>query len=167
MKKDFWEKASAARAAVLADFCTRNVLPLNMRDGKHALECMGVVFGTLLDDLLVVANLPNGWRKAPTTEITCDLRDNLDRRRAVMLYNCQPHCRQAYLSVITRYSVVAMSSQIVDDHIVVQVFDRSEVVYTTAPVKNTIKAERAATRLAETWLAERYPLWRNAAAYWD
>ncbi len=170
----------------------RVLLPRKMDpETRRVLDGVGLIWeGERPVDFLTVqwwAQLPKGWRQVFVGEgprRSCYLVDQKGQRRVSVDTN--RHSDNAAIRAINRFSVVGQGAYTKDRSAVFgQVMDRSgvptpedwnslgQVIHTTedVPTKTAYSAtgdeEMAARKLAEEWLDQNYPDWRNPAAYWD
>jgi len=153
-------------AAGQRTFVASETLPSSMGvNGRAVLEAAGVQFGEVVvgDPLFINASLPNGWKKIATDHsMWSRLVDDKGRERASIFYKAAFYDRNAALSVSTRYSVDAGYS---GDN-VVAVKDGNQRIHELG-VGGDYDAKYALREQTEAWLDEKYPDWRNPAAYWD
>lgn len=93
----------ASEKAGQSELVNSDVLPTEMsRDDRALLEAAGVKFGEVVKDdpLFQYVELPNGWKKVPTThDMWSDLLDAHGRKRAAIFYKAAFYDRRAHLSV--------------------------------------------------------------------
>lgn len=166
-------------AAGQRSFVKSETLPTQMsREDRAALEAAGVVFGEVVqgDELFQFVQLPEGWKKTATEHpMHSDLLDDKGRKRAGIFYKAAVYDRDARLSCSRRFYLGldydkldnGVAEAMVTDH-GVEVFRTSAVSFDKdgeytlrSAAKDQVKSE------ASAWLAEHWPDWENAAAYWD
>jgi hypothetical protein len=159
-------------------FVNSDTLPSQMRpEDRAALEAAGVVFGDLVegDYLFEYVRLPAGWKKVSTEHsMHSDLLDEKGRKRAGIFYKAAFYDRKAELHCIRRFNIDVDYDKLKNGSAEAYVLDCSQEVFRTQGVpfdvdnyQLRIEAQKAATDAATAWLVERYPDWKNAAAYWD
>lgn len=155
-----------------------DVLPVDMNPkDRAALESFGVVFGDPVpgDNLFVYATLPAGWKKVPTNhDMWSDLVDERGRKRAGIFYKAAFYDRKARLSLDARFSIEMDWSDEKDQHPNenrCMVKDQGKVIFDTGwvakPNDPNVYGDEILRKQAETWLSERYPDFKNPAAYWE
>ena len=178
-------EASKAVEAQEADgqrsFTTSDTLPTMMGLGDRvALEQAGVVFGEKVDgdEIFTYVTLPAGWKKvaSPAGDSRwTELHDDKDRCRASIFYKAAFYDRSANLNVTRRFNT-GMDYDLSGKGVIVKfITDRGTKVFITEerPYKHqqygsdyNLQASLASQEVAD-WLAERYPNWEDASAYWD
>lgn len=148
---------------------------------KLELEAMGIKVGTEVDGdpLFTYVELPKGWKKEATNHaMWSDLLDNKGRKRAAIFYKAAFYDRDAHFSLNVRFHVGKDYDAKISHVSVAHVYDGETAIHSTEPLQHHIGADREtllknyalddqAADAATKWLAERYPDWQNAAAYWD
>jgi len=149
-------------------------LPVDIIDGKKEdLEKSGIKFlGEVPGDkLFQFVELPEGWKKQATNHsMWSKLFDDKGRERASIFYKAAFYDRAAHLSIKRRYNVQT-DSEGYEKHYGICLDDRTEIHRTEAIVSGegilAFDAREKARQLAEAWLSENYPNWRDYSAYWD
>lgn len=165
----------AQEAAGQAIFVSNATLPKDCN--RDMLALMGVKFGADVDDLFVMAQLPDGWKKQATEHsMWSDLLDENGRKRASIFYKAAFYDRKAHMNLCRRYIADAHESCDADGtaveygkhtHVKTVVKDCADIIHTIgireADDYQTGDEHRV---LAETWLDVHYPDWHNPLAYW-
>jgi hypothetical protein len=160
----------AQEAAGQAMLCAAAQLPKEMHGcTREQLESIGFKFGADVDELFVTCTLPPGWKKqASDHSMHSDLLDDKGRRRAGIFYKAAFYDRRADLSISRRFAISSYEDGADDDHRRVVVKDGGAAVHAVGEYKSRDFTEcDRLEKLAEAWLAERYPNWNDAFAYWD
>lgn len=144
------------------------------------LEAMGIIFGKAIDDLFVEAQLPNGWKKVPTSHnMWSHLVDEKGRKRASIFYKAAFYDRDAFISLERRFAaLVEPLGKDADPNYdydtaprIAVVRDCGKIIWESKPLKMTgIRPYQARDVLypqAKAWLDEHYPNWQDPLAYWD
>lgn len=137
--------------------------------GREALEVSGVKFGTPYadDPLFCDAVLPTGWKKQATDHaMWSHLVDAKGRVRARIFYKAAHYDRRADMYAERRYTVSAYEDGSNRDSYRCVVKDGNTVIHELGETSSYEERQKL-TVLAKTWLAERFPNWESAAAYWD
>lgn len=153
-------------------FVSSTTLPTNIREGREVLEAAGVKFGEVVenDPLFQYVELPRGWKKVPIEHsMWSELVDDKGRKRASIFYKAAFYYRDAFLNVVRRFAYGLDYDREDKEHVwVAQILDCGQVIYTTEPIPIVRPEEKEEWRtIAETWLDEHYPNWRDPGAYWD
>lgn len=166
-------------AAGQQSFVNSDTLPTLMsREDRVALETAGVVFGDVVqgDELFQYVQLPEGWKKSSTGHsMHSDLLDSKGRKRAVIFYKAASYDRRAGLHCVRRFNLGVDYDKLDKGVAEAIVRDGNAEVFRSSPVAFDKSGERTSERAAEDeacteacdWLTERYPDWKNVAAYWD
>ncbi len=149
-------------------------LPVDIIDGKKEdLEKSGIKFlGEVPGDkLFQFAELPEGWKKQATNHsMWSKLFDDKGRERASIFYKAAFYDRAAHLSIKRRYNVQT-DNEGYEKRYGICLEDRTEIYRTEAIVCGegilAFDVTEKARQLAEAWLSENYPNWRDYSAYWD
>lgn len=156
------------------------ILPTEMIDGgdesRRVLENSGVKFLSPIENepLYQLVELPEGW-KVITDEDTpwCSLVDNKGRRRARILDEPKFAYQSAFIELCSRFTVMfGTQLQGSKEIITVVVLDCNRAIYSTEPIclsagKYSPDLINEAYDQCNLWLDEKYPDWRDPAAYWD
>jgi hypothetical protein len=147
-----------------------DVLPRDLRPGKHVFQEAGFKFGKARDGLLVEARLPEGWRKTATEHAShVDLSDGEGRRRGFIFYNAAFHDRNAFAALLTRYQVKSRDVPGKPHLCELGVWDTaSQAFIHTAGQAEAARADRLEALRAEAaaWLDANLPTNENPLAYW-
>lgn len=163
-------------------FVNSTTLPTDIKsydyDAKVILEVAGVKFGDVVEDdpLFQYVELPAGWEKEATDHsMWSNLIDEKGRERAKIFYKAAFYDRSASLSLSRRYKYHRDYDRAKSEGVAVCVVtDCAEAIHTTEPIP--LPGERGkcyeevigkVDEIAETWLNEHYPEWKNPGAYWD
>lgn len=152
------------------------VLPTKMRppEFRTAIEEAGgkVLDAVKGDDLFTNVTLPAGWKKESTDHsMWSKLVDEKGRERASIFYKAAFYDRDAFLNGNTRFGIGrdydrkdegGRELYYVTDGGVRQ---SQEFAGARKSRENGWRSEGA--ELADAWLTEHYPDWRNPGAYWD
>lgn len=164
------QEAQGQRELAASDTLPSNITTDN---GKAILESYGVKFLGAVDGdpLFQFVELPAGWRKRPTGHsMWSELVDHNGKSRASIFYKAAFYDRDAFVRLDQRFSVVLDYEQH-DRHSVAFAKDEEKVIYATDPVaygeRKSFDVDREQLQAAERWISERYPDWKNVAAYWD
>lgn len=171
----------AQEAAGQADLVADTILPSKVNYGTKAqFEAMGIVFGNPVDNLFVEAKLPIGWKKEATGHsLWSNLLDDKGRERATIFYKAAFYDRDAFLSILRRFSYHTQpvggygdDSYDYDTHPrECVVIDCGKVIWQSKPLAmDGIKPWQASDILnpqGKAWLDEHYPNWEDPTAYWD
>ena len=149
-------------------------LPVDIIDGKKEdLEKSGIKFlGEVPGDkLFQFVELPEGWKKQATNHsMWSKLFDDRGRERASIFYKDAFYDRAAHLSIKRRYNVQT-DSEGHEKRYGICLDDRTEIHRTETIVCDEemlpFDAREKAKQLAEAWLSDNYPNWRDWSAYWD
>lgn len=169
----------AQEAAGQSEFCATDVLPKVCP--RKELEAFGVKFGTDHDDLFVNVTLPAGWKKNATDHsMHSDLLDEKGRKRASIFYKAAFYDRKADMYLTPRYRVNRYQESDADGnrleyepsrrptHFIICVMDCETVLHTIGHrLQDDYKVGNEHAKAGEAWVAERFPDWKNATAYWD
>lgn len=161
-----------------SEFVGSDTLPREMMspDTRAVLEAAGVQFlGPVEnDDQFQYAKLPTGWRKVATDHsMWSKLVDERGRERAAIFYKAAFYDRHAHISASPRFSVQYHYDRFELERVgVARVFDAGAVVFETAPERRyegdrDYNVTDRACANAIRWLAEHYPDWQRAGAYWE
>ena len=157
-------------------FVNSDTLPVDMDEvSRAALEAAGIKFGEVVegDDIFRFVNLPDGWKKVPTDHsMWSKIVDEQGRERAAIFYKAAFYDRSAHLTATQRFDVSFDYDRSDSEGLAVAtVTDGGNVIHTTEPFnvgdKPSYEVSGQANNLAIDWLSEKYPDWRNPAAYWD
>jgi len=134
-------------------------------------EALGFVFGERgTDDLFCDVTFPEGWKLKPTDHsMWSDLLDDQGRKRAAMFYKGAFYDRAAHVNFVRRFEINTYE-ECPKGLIRCVVRDRGEIlkVWDAPEPANEPWAQRDVMKAVATgWLAERYPNWQDASAYWD
>jgi hypothetical protein len=170
----------AQEAAGQATLVNSAMLPKEMLRGctRDKLEAMGVKFGADVDDLFVTVTLPDGWKKRATNHsMWSELIDEKGRVRALIFYKAAFYDRRATISLCARYSAdnympcdsagapVEYGSE---SHMMTAVKDANAVIHVVGIREDGDRKTRDEHQnQAEAWLNDRFPSWRDPAAYWE
>jgi hypothetical protein len=160
-----------------AEFVDSETLP--SAGPKAVLEAAGVKFLGLVkgDPVFQYVQLPAGWKKVPIEHsMWSELLDDKGRKRAGIFYKAVFYDRSAHFDCVTRFHIGRNYDR--KDAAVAVVYDGETQIHATEPIKYPQGEDREtllikyemddqAIKQASAWLAERYPDWKNAAAYWD
>jgi hypothetical protein len=138
--------------------------------GKAALEAAGVKFGQPYenDPLFCDAVLPQGWSKRATDHaMYSDLVDDKGRVRASIFYKAACYDRRADMRVVRRYNTTAYESGSTEGNCRCVVRDGKTIIHDLGEYKRGYEAAQKMEQKAVAWLAEKFPDWESAAAYWD
>ena len=162
-----------------ASFVGSDTLPTrfnypNEEIAKPILERWGVKFlgAVPSDPIFQYVELPPGWRKVATDHAMWSrLLDAEGRERASIFYKAAFYDRNAHLTLARRYNHAPDYKRRDAEKVAVSVVtDAGRPVYTTEPIPcddaRPWEASTAAEALAEKWLDEHYPQWRDHGAYW-
>lgn len=182
IRLDAYEKALFFMQRGRESFLVSSALPTTIegvtkKEGERLLQDMGIELGDAYknDPVFRQATLPSGWEKISTDDMPptiTRLVDEQGRQRGSVYFDNMPRTRKAHLTLNTRFSVDSREFDI-DDEIIFDVLDSGTITHSTNPIPRTgdhttdVRAENQARRMAIDWLEERYPDWRNPAAYWD
>lgn len=145
-------------------------------EDRQLLERAGVRFGDGVpgDDLFIYATLPRGWSKSTGDQDTYFLLDEQGRKRAVVYYKPAYYDRYAELNALPRFTIDIDERRADRGILAMSVYDSGSKVYT---IERDSCGERHSelyrTRRREiaeqvsTWLADKYPNWRDPSSYWD
>jgi hypothetical protein len=175
---------------------TSDVLPIDCnRQDRGVFERMGIVFQEPVDDLFVRVDLPAGWKKVPCNHpMWTDLVDNLGRKRAVIFYKAAFYDRSAHMNALIRLAYMTQPEGGYTDDFAADKLKPRECVVLDAATDGVLwrmviapeppyracdddpEARQAWLAwqekrsymefLAEKWLNQNYPDWRDPAAYW-
>lgn len=156
---------------------------------RRAFESFGFVFGPKASKLFVSVQFPQGWsRKATAHPTWTDLIDNQGRNRGSIYYKTRFYDRQASVVMNFRFRCRTQPEEWWDSpskhrggRQVGVVLDCDKIIFQTAPTEPEptypeIRADvwiawrqtlHAKFVEAEAWLNQRYPRWREVAAYWE
>ena len=155
-------------------FCTR-----------EQLEQMGILFGEEVDDLFVEVQLPEGWKKVPTSHsMWSKLLDGQGRERASIFYKAAFYDRSAHIGLVNRFSARVEPVDGWDDPDYYTkgrkgcVKDGETIMHVVGEIGPEPQGDREAFlawldekdrlgTLAQEWLDEHYPNWRDPLAYWE
>lgn len=145
-------------------------------------EAIGIKLGKPIDDLFREATLPTGWKIAgsPDDHRTTILRDEKGSQRGYIWCKAAYYDRCAYLRIQTRYWAqgdylsgnggfrVVVYDRVEQKNIweAPEILRAPDFTGTAEDWRKYEDAQQAQFRDAEGWLSERYPDWRNVAAYW-
>lgn len=175
-----------------ADFVANDTLPIKCNYCKRSeLEGMGIVYGEPVDDLFVEVQLPPGWKKQPTEHsMWSDLLDDKGRKRASIFYKAAFYDREAFIGTRRRYSLQVQPvggykdgyefcewrAEVIDCNKAIW-FSKTIAPGAPYPKQGDKRARRVwlawndekkrIGKLAEAWLDEHKPEWRDVLAYWD
>lgn len=149
-------------------------LPVDIIDGKKEdLEKSGIKFlGEVPgDELFQFVELPEGWKKQATNHsMWSKLFDDKGRERASIFYKDAFYDRAAHLSIKRRYNVQT-DHEGYEKRYGICLDDCTEIHRTEAIACDgeilALDAREKAKQLAEAWLNDNYPNWRDRSAYWD
>lgn len=149
-------------------------LPVDIIDGKKEdLEKSGIKFlGEVPgDELFQFVELPEGWNiKATNHSMWSKLFDDKGRERASIFYKGAFYDRAAHLSIKRRYNVQT-DNEGYEKRYGICLDDCTEIHRTEAIACDreilALDAREKAKQLAEAWLNDNYPNWRDRSAYWD
>lgn len=152
-------------------FVNASTLPIR-HDGctRADFEKFGVVYCENVDDLFVNVTLPDGWKKVATDHsMWSHLVDNRGRQRASIFYKAAFYDRSAHIAIDRRFSIHKDYDR--EPDIVFVVKDCGNAIFSTEPVAKPEakwwEVDGREKNIAEAWLAEHYPNWKDATAYWD
>ena len=147
-------------------------------------EAMGIVFGDKVDELFSNVTLPEGWYKEATDHsMWSKLLDAQGRERANIFYKAAFYDRDAFLSIISRYSygtepVGGWGAK--TDYWQCVVTDCGNVIWASEKVGPEPARDEPRdvwmkwhnekddlSTLGEAWLDEHFPNWKDPLAYWD
>jgi len=162
------------------EFVGSDTLPTNFNHCKNGKEIMeswgGVKFGSVIenDPMFQYVELPDGWKKVSTDHsMWSKLLDDKGRERASIFYKAAFYDREAFIDLSCRYIYsFDYDKRNIEKICVANVTDAGSVIHTTAPItdiagKDEWNITDEARNLAKAWLEEKYPDYRNPAAYWD
>lgn len=148
--------------------CASDTLPT--RGNRQALEAAGVRFLDVVpnDDIFTFVELPRGWSKRATDHsLWTDLLDEKGRKRASIFYKAAFYDRDAHFSASTRYVVSSRYDETTRRY-KDEVRDGERVLFESEWFSlDDYELGRAQREKCVTWLTERFPDWRDVAAYWD
>jgi hypothetical protein len=153
-------------------------LPINMHLPRDRIEAAtGIKFGEPVNDMFVAADLPPGWRKAPTEHpMWSDLLDDQGRKRAAIFYKAAFYDRSAHMSWEHRYAATreyadgpkgyedGSSRAVVRDNATGSVLFASEWRKNGSDSREDREADQKA---AQGWLAAEFPEHDDPFAYWN
>jgi len=166
-------------AAGQQTFVGSDTLPTDMQgNAREVLEAAGVkFFGVVEDDpMFQYVELPEGWQKEATGHsMWSDLVDDKGRKRAGIFYKAAFYDRSAHIGVNRRFGVGIDYNKLDEGIAEATVTDGGEEIFRSASVEFDVEgdydlkraAQEEAGEEARAWLAEHYPEWEDAAAYWD
>lgn len=165
-------------AAGQTSFVSSDTLPSEMQyDTRAVLEVAGVKFLGIVEDdpLFQWVELPPGWKKVPTDHsMWSNLVDDKGRKRASIFYKAAFYDRSAHIGAKRRYNYRIDYDKLDAGIAQAVVTDGGNEIHRTSAVEFVNDDSRArydsqdsAHGEAKAWLAEHYPDWENAAAYWD
>lgn len=156
-------------------FVNSSTLPKDINDRnitRKTLEDMGIVFGNDADDLFVNVTLPAGWKKVATDHsMWSELKDEKDRKRAMIFYKAAFYDRSAHMNLSSRFSLNAYHRND-QDQLETVVMDGDAIIFSAGSRASDYSDESyrigdEQSKVANTWLNEHYPDWKNPLAYWD
>ena len=162
-----------------SELVNSDTLPTNMTsEAKTILESYGVRFlGDVEgDNLFQYVDLPHGWTKRETGHsIHSELLDGKGRKRAKIFYKAAFYDRSAGLHISRRFHFHIDWDKLELGMAESVVVDAGNEIYRTDAVSfdindessNQYKLADVADNLAQAWLADNYPNWKDASAYWD
>lgn len=151
-------------------------MPIDLHD-RTAFERCGFVFGDKIDDVFQVATLPPGWfRQATDHSMWSKICDDKSRDRVSVFYKAAFYDRRAHASLILRFRIGSKYEE--DGHVpYIEVTDCGKPVktfghWTTKPESHESRMVRyreveEQEKIAENWMRENYPNWKDPTAYWD
>lgn len=180
----------AQEAAGQTSFVNNSTLPINSNGGKPALEAFGIIYKTPVDDLFVNVELPAGWKKQKTDHsMSTDLLDENGIRRASIFYKAAFYDRDASISVLSRYvarvePIGGYSSDSRNNRVYYAYIKDNKtgnIIWESDPLRPEPnskedredwlkwigKRDDELSQLVRNQLEERYPDYKNPAAYWD
>lgn len=139
--------------------------------GWEILEALGLKRGDPVDDLFVQVTLPEGWTKAATDHsMWSELRDERGRTRGGIFYKAACYDRKASFNLKTRFRVGMMETGTPDRYSYIYApMDGEKVLFVpdvAAAGSDEYEQHGLSEKLSADWLDERYPDWKNPAAYW-
>jgi hypothetical protein len=158
----------AQEAQGQARFVEAQQLPVDMSNGDRAtLERIGFAFGELVDKLFLECAFPEGWKKVPTEHsMWSELVDPKGRKRGSIFYKAAFYNQRAFMYLRRRFGIETVYGA--DDINTVCVKDDDKIVHTVGTYDcHEYVAGDALTATGQLWLDERYPQWKDQAAYWD
>jgi hypothetical protein len=134
---------------------------------QYAKMGIKVFTGSKGDDLFMGVKLPKGWtKKATDHSMWCELIDDKGRKRAAIFYKAAFYDRDAFINFETRYQYTTKFLDEKDEKgykkFYYVVTDGTKELYVT-----DICNENNYNELAENFLNENYPDWRDINAYWN
>lgn len=138
-------------------------------EGKVALEAAGVVFGAPYpdDNLFCPVTLPKGWKKQATDHnMHSNLLDDKGRIRASIFYKAASYDRRADMYARSRYSIEPYAPGTTKESSRCVVKDGGAVIHDLGEASD-YKQRDVLQKEAAEWLNERFPKWKDTAAYWD
>lgn len=183
-------QSEAAGQAALAGQKGREVeLPAQIdADSKAVLEKSGVVFGAPVkgDDIFQHATIPSGWSIQRTDHsMWTKLCDEKGRERASIFYKAAFYDRSAYMSACSRFKIESYYRPDSDKIAVARVSDNGTVLFESEKFELITDTDRhgvydrelrkevsprkldVARQQCVDWLANNWPNWGDASAYWD
>lgn len=169
-----WQEKSGQQSFVGSD-----TLPTKIDDeGRAALEAAGVKFLGVVenDPMFQYVELPTGWKKNGTSHsMHSELLDEKGRKRAGIFYKAAFYDRSAHMYATRRFNRTSYHDGVVPENAVqAVVLDCDKVIECTVAMywdeserEKRFELRDQVEAMAEAWLNEHYPDWRNAGAYWD
>jgi hypothetical protein len=166
----------ASEAAGQAELVNSTLLPFKTNgQGHQPFLDVGIKLGdTVVDELFVEAELPEGWEKrpAPDHNMWSYIYDQHGRLRINVFYKAAVYDRRAHMKLQARFSAVE-ENQIPDNWKCPRRFTVADATATEPHFAtdwysgDDYEASSKAKDECEAWLDENYPEWKNAAAYWE
>ena len=174
-------------AAAQVDACQSDTLP-NQGSDDPAWAKMGIVFGEVVegDSLFRHCTMPNGWKKVPTDHsMWNNVVDDKGRVRGRYFYKGAFYDRDAFISPCYRFTFSKMSEEldrqeygtetlhsyaVILDEITLDGNGKPTVIFETEHREHNRRdydAVEGIKLVAEQWMAENYPDWKDASAYWN
>lgn len=134
-----------------------------------AFSMIRVIGPTEGDPLFCDVVLPEGWKKRPTDHsMWSDLLDDKGRKRGAIFYKAAFYDRNAHMHACRRYSCEKDYGYERATRFCVKDSVTGETLFVTGETPERYgEIERALEAEALAWIADHFPNWQDASAYWD
>lgn len=166
-----------------ADFVNSESLPYKGSNGENRkiFESLGFKFGEHDgQDLFIEVQMPAGWKKVRTDHsMWSNLVDDKGRIRASIFYKAAFYDRDAFITLMRRFTVQKQYADVTGIPLAVEVRDCGTPIHSIPvppPLPSDVSREDKLKRYddedkliadARDWLRAKYPDYENDAAYWD
>lgn len=149
---------------------------LGRQSADEAYQKLGIKILASTDDLFYSVELPYGWVKQGSDHnMWSYVLDEKGRTRISVFYKAAFYDRRAFVNIEPRFHGTydpvggweSHDTRNADAEFVAVVKDCNTIIWTSDPMKYSEMPTWDMSKLAQEWLDEHYPDWRDEFAYWE